>query len=123
MSPTPTESPLTPLERDVWLRTCQAQFLVRLERAWELAGRPQLTTTSGERSIGDNQRVGGQPDSQHLIGLAVDFVGPSGALALFEMACMRLALSTKPSGTHLHVQMFPASDMVVARLFPELLAG
>jgi len=68
--------------------------------------------TSWFRSPAENRRVGGDPDSQHLVGLALDIVPgkPSIQLAVAE-ASSRFAEAgflVVPTSTHLHVQTFPA---------------
>ena len=46
-------------------------FLIKLDEAREYAQIP-FTINSAWRSIEDNKRVGGKPNSSHLKGLAVD---------------------------------------------------
>lgn len=68
--------------------------------------------TSWFRTPFENQRVGGQDDSQHLVGLALDVVPgkPSLKLAVSEASSrfMEAGFITVPSERHLHIQTFPA---------------
>lgn len=68
--------------------------------------------TSWFRSPFENRRVGGNPDSQHLVGLALDVV-PGKAhlqLAVNEAAgtFSEFGFLPVPASTHLHIQTFPA---------------
>jgi len=67
--------------------------------------------TSWFRSPLENQRVGGHPDSQHLVGLAFDVVPGKGtsALAINEAAQIfqHFGFTVDPADTHVHVQTFP----------------
>jgi len=72
----------------------------------------QTTITSWHRSPSDNRRVGGHPDSQHLVGLAFDVIPGKGqnALAINEaaQAFARAGFVVVAEPTHVHVQTFPA---------------
>ena len=91
--------PMTPEEFD---RACRT--LVR--------GCPWLSETSGYRSKGRNEAVGGNPESKHLCGMARDFAAPSMAgLEQGQAFALTLGLwalvHDKDSGFHLHVQGLP----------------
>lgn len=68
--------------------------------------------TSWHRSPFHNREVGGDPDSQHLVGLALDIVPgkPSPRLAINEAAARftEAGFVVVPAPTHLHIQTFPA---------------
>lgn len=68
--------------------------------------------TSWYRSPAENRAVGGNPDSQHLAGLALDVVPGKKAvqLAIHEAAgrFVESGFVVVPAPTHLHVQTFPA---------------
>lgn len=72
----------------------------------------QTVLTSWFRSPNENRRVGGDPDSQHLVGLAFDVVPGKGTspLAINEAAQIfrRLGFEVVPAAKHIHVQVFPA---------------
>lgn len=83
-------------------------YVVRsfINRTMAAAGSLDVTPTSWYRSISDNARVGGDPFSQHLVGWAIDAVGPDQ-----QMFAKRLRLSgitTVQEASHLHFQAFPA---------------
>jgi uncharacterized protein YcbK (DUF882 family) len=61
-----------------------ASFLEKLEHLRILYGKP-LTPTSGQRCAYRNKMVGGAPNSQHLLGNAVDFAFSSYAEVLYFM--------------------------------------
>lgn len=67
--------------------------------------------TSWNRSPLENKRAGGHPDSQHLVGLALDVVPGKGTstLALNEaaQAFERFGFITVIEPSHVHVQTFP----------------
>lgn len=68
--------------------------------------------TSWHRSPSQNRRVGGHPDSQHLVGLAFDVVpGKGQSLLAINEAAQRFAeqgFTVVPEPTHVHVQTFPS---------------
>jgi len=68
--------------------------------------------TSWFRSPSQNRAVGGDPDSQHLVGLALDVIPGKGSFQLaVNEASGRFAevgFIPVPFQTHLHVQTFPA---------------
>jgi len=74
-----------------------------------LAARPgRLVATSWWRDAQENADVGGHPESQHLVGLGLDFDGPEDELHAFEHRLQTLGISTVMELTHLHTQAFPA---------------
>lgn len=77
--------------------------------------------TSWWRSPGENRRVGGNPDSQHLFGLALDVVPgkPSFKLAVSEASSrfMEAGFVTVPAERHLHIQTYPAGVLRNAGVF------
>lgn len=66
----------------------------------------RVRLTSWYRNQDHNRSVGGHPDSQHLAGLAFDFVtdNPIG----LEAALDRLGLVAVRERDHVHVQAYPA---------------
>lgn len=65
------------------------------------------------RSLARNASVGGAPDSQHLIGTALDLTTRSLPLLLDE--ARRVGLVAIDEGTHAHLQLFPAGSSPVRR--------
>lgn len=92
---------------DIWLRAAD----LALGEIDAGAG-GDTVITSWWRSPLENRRVGGSPDSQHLVGLAFDVVPGKGSFQLaVNEASQRFTESgfvTVPESTHLHVQTFPA---------------
>jgi len=84
----------------------------------------QTVLTSWHRSPLDNRRVGGDPDSQHLVGLAFDVVPGKGTslLAINEAAerFKEAGFEVAPAATHLHVQVFPAGLLRASGVFDHL---
>lgn len=62
--------------------------------------------TSWFRDPLQNRNVGGHPESQHLLGLAVDLVTDEPQLAV--TALTGLGLTAFNEATHVHVQYWPA---------------
>ena len=61
--------------------------------------------TSWWRGTGDNARVGGSPDSQHLWAAAVDVTGD---LDSIERSAAALGLIAVRFARHVHIQAWPA---------------
>ncbi len=64
-----------------------------------------VKVTSWWRGPSENRHVGGKPDSQHLLGLAIDLVPVTGAL-LANLT--QVGLLAFDDGDHIHVQAWPA---------------
>lgn len=71
--------------------------------------RDSVQVTSWWRSPAHNREVGGEPFSQHLVGLAFDVVGPGS---------VRVAQRWREAGgvavqtpTHVHLQVWPAGTL------------
>jgi hypothetical protein len=92
------------------------EFVSRVNRAGQFA--PVGTVgTSWWRDAFQNQRVGGESDSQHLVALAVDLDHPDpGALTGLAEAFGHVGLVAVQSVAHLHIQAFPREFEVVDRL-------
>jgi len=88
------------------------EFMARMLAA--CSTHPEIEITSWYRDGVDNLRVGGDPVSQHLLGLAVDAVvdDPAHLVAAAQAA----GLVAVDEGDHVHVQMFPAADNPVRRI-------
>ncbi len=81
-------------------------------REIDAEGGDDVVVTSWFRSPFDNRAVNGNPDSQHLVGLALDIVpAQRNRSLLVNEAAAKFAESgfvAVPFPTHLHVQTFPA---------------
>jgi hypothetical protein len=73
--------------------------------------------TSFYRDPEHNRQVGGAPRSQHLLGLAGDWVVPHEFRQHFLDVCTFLELTAVDEGSHIHVQRFEAGRLP-ANLFP-----
>ncbi len=78
-------------------------FISRVVRG--LSG-PDVFLSSWWRSPIGNQRVGGNPNSQHLLGLAFDLVVPNPQLVV--TALNRQGVIALNEGDHVHVQLLAA---------------
>lgn len=78
---------------------------------------PELLLTSWYRDAANNAWVGGSVDSQHLAGFAfdVDHPDPRAYPAIGQVAA-QFGLVPVVEADHVHIQVFPASFGVVARL-------
>ncbi len=82
-----------------------AEFQRRLACAW-VEGENEIT--SALRTPQENAVVGGAPNSQHLIGQAVDVVGPD--LVELARSAGECGLVAVPTATHLHLQLETADQ-------------
>lgn len=72
---------------------------------------PTSRVTSFFRTVEENRAAGGSPVSQHLLGLAVDFVVPFEQRGDFEGIARLLHLVPVNEGSHVHVQRYPAGTI------------
>ena len=79
--------------------------LARIDRAIERLP-PGSVVTSRWRSEQKNRDVNGEPDSQHLLGLAIDVVGPD--LAAIAASLEASGLLAIPAPRHVHGQVLSA---------------
>ena len=70
------------------------------------------------RDEAHNRRVGGAPRSQHLLGLAVDWVVPAEYRDQFIQVARFLGLVALDQGHYIHVQRYAAGTLP-AHLFPD----
>lgn len=68
---------------------------------------PGARATSWHRTPAMNRCAGGDRDSQHLVGMAVDVTG--GDLGRMRDRMRSLGLRVADYGTHLHIQAWPPS--------------
>jgi Peptidase M15 len=90
-------------------------FATRLDALREL----DLTVTSWWRNAVQNREVGGASGSQHLVGTALDFIGPerameAGAIAANSVGLVGMVHAVAGGARHLHVQAWPGG--LVARV-------
>lgn len=76
------------------------------------------SVSSWWRSVERNRRVGGHPNSQHLVALAVDLVVPEGQLSLFQNQLRQLGLHFLIEADHVHVQYGSAGFAVASGFIP-----
>ncbi len=67
-----------------------------------------LRASSWYRDRETNIRVGGHPDSQHLLGLALDVTGPDDVRADFILRVREAGLIAVDEFSHAHVQLLRA---------------
>lgn len=72
---------------------------------WWAYRREEFQVTSWWRSPAENMRVGGHPDSQHLVGAAIDAVPASAQVARVLDAA---GFAVVREATHVHAQAWPA---------------
>jgi len=72
---------------------------------------PGLALTSWFRTPEVNRDVGGDPESQHLFGLAWDIDAPRVLIGQVVATARQLGLVAVDERTHVHVQMFPAGAL------------
>lgn len=92
-----------------------ARFAAALDRV-ELPDDTRVT--SWFRTPAQNRKVGGAFDSQHLAGLAVDFVVPDEELLRVISGFRVVGLTAVSEVDHLHVQAHPAGFLLATA--PEL---
>lgn len=81
------------------------RFLVALGQAQP---GPSVRATSWWRDVETNRRVGGAPDSQHLLALALDVVGEKFEIEQLAHRLRQLGIVAIQERTHLHLQLLPA---------------
>ena len=95
-----------------YLGTYIRAFVQAIDAALDPLGYDRgATLTSWYRSPADNQRVGGEPRSQHLLGLAADIVFPTIVKASAMRSLRAQGLTVLDEGDHVHVQAYPASQI------------
>lgn len=83
-------------------------FLNRLGIALaDTHGFSELRASSWWRDPETNRRVGGHPQSQHLLGLGLDLIGPKEVLERLAIEARGEGLTAINETTHLHLQLFP----------------
>ncbi len=89
-------------------------------RAGALAGQLPVMLSSWWRNAETNRFEEGDPESQHLFGLAADFVGSANALSTLVAQGRRFGLLAFGESDHAHVQLFPKGALARAGVvFPE----
>jgi len=80
---------------------------------------PSLNLTSWYRDPATNARVGGAPQSQHLLGLAIDVDGDPAELDRFAVLAQHVGLTAVLEQSHLHIQALPAGRAAAFGLFTD----
>jgi hypothetical protein len=83
-------------------------FIAKASNAWDEV---PFQITSYWRDPYLNQRVGGHPYSQHLVGLALDAQPFSGDLRNLEVAFQNQGLKTVVYQSHVHTQFWKAGTL------------
>jgi len=78
---------------------------------WALRGVRDYRVTSWYRTPQHNLAVGGSSRSQHLLGMAADFVFPSAYAAQAISALRAQGFTVIDEGDHIHVQAWPAGQL------------
>lgn len=73
--------------------------------------------TSWWRDRATNSRVGGAPQSQHLVGLAFDFNGTPSEREIVKSRARRAGFIVVDKPSHVHVQAFPAGALAPTGVF------
>ena len=84
-----------------------------------LRAAPTGVLTSWFRSFEENVSEGGDPESQHLFGLAADFDVPRASVGLVLAVARGVGLIAVDERTHVHLQLFPKGALARAGvIFP-----
>jgi hypothetical protein len=94
------------LERFNWV---YREFLIRV--LWALQRHPKTIATSWYRTRAENALVGGHPNSQHLLGFAVDVVVPVGDETAAAAELRHAGVVPVVEWDHVHIQAFPAHTL------------
>lgn len=78
---------------------------------------PSIRLSSWYRDVETNARVGGHPDSQHRLGLAIDVVGDPVEREFLLPQLRQLGLVGVFEHTHVHIQLLPAGRARFVGLF------
>ncbi len=80
---------------------------------------PSIRISSWWRDPVTNRRVGGHPQSQHLLGLAIDLVGEERELGeiLRQTLDFPLGIQAIRETSHVHIQWLPAGQAAAIGLF------
>jgi len=79
-----------------------------------LRAAPSAVITSWFRSVQANISEGGDPQSQHLFGLAMDIDVPRASVAHVLEVARGVGLVAVDERTHVHLQLFPAGALARA---------
>jgi len=75
---------------------------------------PGVVLTSWFRTFAENVAAGGDPESQHLFGLAADLDVPSGSVGRVLGVARGAGLTAVDERTHVHLQLFPKGALARA---------
>lgn len=95
-------------------------FVGRAVNAFASVNTNGMILTSWWRDPGENRRVGGSPESQHLAGLALDITG--GERAALANAASAFGLVGIAYERHVHIQYWPAGVLADTGLIRQLYA-
>lgn len=104
----PAEPPPSFLLSSAWFPIIFA-FYIRVVEIFRAV--PGLGVTSWWRDPITNLDQGGDPQSQHLFGLGMDFAGSQNALREVIAIARGVGLIPVDFGNYVHVQLFPAGAL------------
>lgn len=84
-------------------------FYIRIVEVFRQVG--GLTATSWFRTPSENDAVNGSPESQHLLGLAMDVASSREGMRATIDAARRVGLVPADEGNHVHLQLFPGGAL------------
>ncbi len=90
------------------IRAARPQLVDFLTRLHHIRVGPSIRLTSWYRDEVTNRRVGGAPDSQHLLGLALDLIGKELDLRQLVLQVRAVGVIAVREPRHVHLQALPA---------------
>ncbi len=101
------------------IRELIAELVVFLTNLQRLRPGRSIRISSWWRDPVTNRRVGGHPQSQHLLGLAIDLVGEERELGeiIRQVREFSLGIEAIRQTSHVHIQWLPAGQAAATGLF------